>query len=293
MEQPPSPSVPSRRTLETFLDHFSLAHRRSPGQRLLPGRETTGPRGLLEDVVRAFSRLPYENLTKIIKKSAAGSAWRARRLPEEVVRDHIARGTGGTCFSLTYALLDLLRSLGWRTEPILADRRYGENTHCALLVELDGETHLVDPGFLILRPVRLDRREPVRVDTGFNTVWLAPRAAGERLDLSTEQQGGRRYRLTFKTDPVEESRFIDAWEASFDWDMMRYPVLTRTTGAGQLYLQGHRLQRRDLEGVERRDLSPESLPARIAREFGIDRQVATEALRILERQGESSRAGER
>ena len=45
--------------------------------------------------------------------------------PAEVLADHEQCGAGGTCFSLTAAFLHLVRSLGWKAEPLLADRRYG------------------------------------------------------------------------------------------------------------------------------------------------------------------------
>ena len=77
-------------------------------------------------VVAAFALLPYENITKIIKREESGNCEQARRYPEEVIRDHTHWGTGGTCFSLTSALLHLVRGLGWKAEYILADRRYDQ-----------------------------------------------------------------------------------------------------------------------------------------------------------------------
>ena len=42
-----------------------------------------------------------------------------------------------------------------RAEPILADRRYGDDTHSALVVWHEGKPHLLDPGYLIVRPLPL------------------------------------------------------------------------------------------------------------------------------------------
>lgn len=282
MHPSPPPARKASAALEAFLSHFSLR---------FPPFEAESPtsREALEDVVRAFSRLPYENLTKIIKRDSVGNPRLAKRLPHEVVREHASRGTGGTCFSLTFTLLDLLRSLGWMAEPILADRRYGENTHCALVVWLDGLPHLVDPGFLIIQPIRLESGKESRLETGFNTVRLLPRREGEKVDLYTEQQDASIYRLTFKMTPVDEATFVRAWEASFDWDMMRYPLLTRLSGDRQLYLQGRKLQHRDRGGVSRREVAPDDLTESIAREFGVDARIVARALGVLERQGESVR----
>lgn len=272
---PESPLTPprERQSLSLFLARFGL-------------KADAEPRQLLRDVAAAFAKLPYENLTKIIKGGELADPTQARRLPEEVVRDHLAFGAGGTCFSLTATLLHLVRSLGWRAEPLLADRRYGDNTHCAMLVWIDDRPHLIDPGYLIVEPIPLDAAGETRITTAFNELILSRRARGDKLDLSTASQGRESYRLTFKTAPADDGEFLRAWDASFDWDMMRYPVLTRVCGSRQLYLQGNRLQSRSLEGVDRCEIPAEDLVRRIVAEFGIDPQVAARALRILKQKGE-------
>ena len=261
------------RLLIRFFRHFGL-------------RPDIAPERLLDSVVQAFANLPYENLTKILKSHEAGEPRAAKRAPAEVLADHAAFGTGGTCFSLTATLLCLLRSLGWRAEPLLADRRYGENTHCALVVWIDDRPHLVDPGYLIIQPVPLDMHAETRVATAFNELILTPQAGGDRLELATVSQGRRTYRLTFKTSPADEGEFVRAWDASFDWDMMRYPVLTRVRGGRQLYLQGGRFQTRCRDAVQRQELAPRELVGRIAAEFGIDPRIAARALAVLRRKGE-------
>lgn len=269
------PLTPSgdRRLLASFLAHFGL-------------RPEAEPRRLLKQVVTAFANLPYENLTKIIKSREASVVRDARRLPDEVLADHWAFGTGGTCFSLTATLLYLLRSLGWHAEPLLADRRYGENTHCALVVWIKDQPHLVDPGYLIVDPIPLDSDHETRISTSFNELILSPQANGDRLDLSTVGSGRQTYRLTFKTSPVDDGAFVRAWDASFDWDMMRYPVLTRVRGHQQLYLQGDHFQTRGRQVVRRLKIPADGLVGRIAAEFGIDPQVAARALTVLRRKGE-------
>lgn len=245
--------------------------------------------GAVEDLVRvasAFSRLPYENLTKIIKEAELGRSAGTRRGPEEVIGDHLRLGTGGTCFSLTAALLHLVRALGYRAQPILADRRYGPDTHCALVVWIDRVAHLLDPGYLIVAPIPLEGAREQRVRTAFNTLVLTPRDNGARVELATERAGRLNRRLTFKTSPVDAGEFLRAWDASFDWDGMRYPVLSRVAGDRQLYLQGRRFQVRGHRGVERERLQPDALVAHIAEAFGVRPDVAARALRVLQEKGE-------
>lgn len=248
-----------------------------------PGAST---RQLLESVVTAFASLPYENLTKIIKRAESGNPEKARRYPEEVIGNHITWGAGGTCFSLTYALLHLVRSLGWKAECILADRRYGQDTHCALLVWIDGAPHLMDPGFLVVRPVPLSEAPGQEIETEFNRLVLAPDQSPDRISLSTVKGGVRTCRLTYKTSPVDAGEFFKAWDASFNWEMMRYPLLTRTAGTRHIYLRGSRLQISGDDAVEKREISGEDLVARIAAEFHMDPSVVGRAVSILRGKGE-------
>ncbi len=265
-----------------FCAHFGLDARRLRG----PGDDAAA----LEAVAKAFARIPYENLTKIINSAASGRKV-AKRLPRDVISAHVEQGAGGTCFSLTAALLHILRSLGWRAEPILADRHYGQNTHCALLAWVEGTPHLVDPGYLLVKPIPLEsgalaRGEELQIATSFNEVVLSPVRDGDRIELHTLQRGQRSHRLTFKAGPADPAEFLKAWDASFDWDMMRYPVLTRVDQEKQIYLQGQRFQVRGRESLERTEISREELPLHIARAFGVDARIVERALRILGQRGE-------
>ncbi len=239
----------------------------------------------LNAVAAAFARLPYENLTKIIKKEECGNPARARRCPQEVISDHLALGTGGTCFSLTAALLHLVRSLGYEAEPILADRRYGRNTHCALLIWIRDMPHLLDPGYLIVDPIPLTDSAR-RLKTGFNDIVVVRAQENDRLELHTVENGLQTCRLTYKVQPVDATEFLKAWDESFGWDMMRYPLLTRSERNRQVYMRGNHLQVRTLVDVERRQISADELIVRIAAEFRIAPSVAARALSILKQRGE-------
>ncbi len=256
-----------------FINHFGI-------------KPKAPPRRLLEDVVTAFSHLPYENITKIIKHAESGSAQKARHYPEEVIRNHIAWGTGGTCFSLTATLCYLVRSLGWPAEYILADRRYGTDTHCALLVWIEGKVHLLDPGFLIFHAVELSPEREQQIDTGCNHLILAPDQDVNRISLFTVRRGKRNYRLTYKTSPVDEGEFLKAWDASFDWEMMQYPLLTRIAGDKQIYLRGSRLQISRTDAVEKRQIALDKLVEQITAYFRMEPRLIARALSILKERGE-------
>jgi arylamine N-acetyltransferase len=244
------------------------------------------PRRLLERVVTAFARLPYENITKIIKKTEVLDCERARRRPEEVIDDHIAWGAGGTCFSLTSALAQLVRDLGWEAEYILADRRYGQDTHCALLVWIKGVANLLDPGYLIVHPIPLKAGKEQHIETGFNDLVLAPENDSDKVSLYTLRGNKKTYRLTYRTLPVDPGVFGKAWDASFQWEMMKYPLLTRTEGSRQIYVKGSRIQISGRESTESRRIPAEDLIGRISSAFGIHASLVEQALSILKGKGD-------
>lgn len=292
MRNPLEPPPPRSEALEGFSRYFRI-DRRAPPERLLV------------ELIRAFSHIPYENLTKIIKYDAYGDPNRARRFPLEVISDHVAMGAGGTCFSLTATLIHLLRAAGFEAEPILADRPYGENTHCALLVRGDGGYCLVDPGYLILRPIPLEtlvnplkaresagegeegQRKETRVLTDFNEIIFVPTDSGRRLELHTVQDGKRVHRITFKLQPADPGEFLAAWDSSFEWDMMRAPVLTRVAGSKQIYLHETRFQVRESSGVSRSKLTLDALPETVEQAFGLAPSIVRRALEVLARKRES------
>lgn len=245
---------------------------------------------VLTAVSQAFTTLPYENLTRIIRYHQEQlSPFRA---PDVVVVDHIACGAGGTCFSLTSALLHVVRWLGFDAEPLLADRRYGQNTHSALLVRIDGRPHLLDPGYLVNRPLPLDEitSHGAEVATDFNRIVLRQEGEG-RLQLLTRlaDQPAETYRLTFKTRPAAASEFLDAWRTSFGSDILHKPLLTKVAGGKQFFLNARRLQIRGRDESAKRLLNDDELFEEIVRGFGLSPQIARQALQILHRQGDLPR----
>lgn len=270
MHPPANPLEQPRDTAlwDRFRTHFDL---RMPN--LAPETLTT--------VADTFSRLPYENLTKIVRWDAVREPAAARRGPSQVLDDFQQHGAGGTCFALTATVLHLLRAAGWEAAPILADRRYGADTHCGLLVRVQDIDCLLDPGYLINRPVPLLHNSPTQsIVTPFNQLELVA-AGARRWDLVTTSAGNRRVRLTYKTTPASEHDFLAAWNASFGWDMMHYPVLTRVDRDTQTYLRGLHLQRRTRTGVSHEEIASNELAATIVREFGLALSLVEQALRVV------------
>ncbi len=240
------------------------------------------PENLLLQVTAAFKDVPFENLTKIIKADSVISTSSARRHPDEVLGDYLRWGTGGTCFSLTAAAVALLDAVGIDAWPVLADRHYGRDTHCGLMIARpDGGVLLLDPGYLLFAPVPVPVDAPSFFDTGFNRVELNPVSGGTRIELYTIVKGNRKLRLTFKLEPVGDEAFAGAWDRSFTFEMMSYPVLTRQVNGTHQYLQGNVLACRDSRRTERVTLTPEKQLDYICGSVRIHRDIVLQALEVI------------
>ena len=248
-----------------FLSHFRI-------------RRSDPDMGLLRQVVRRFAEIPYENITKIIKFNRHGS-WEERlRRPAEVMEDHVALAAGGTCFSLTEALGAILRELGFDCLYRMADMRYGEDIHCNLVVILDGERYLVDPGYLLSEPVKIPDSGSVTVTTPFNNVRIEPADGGH--DLFTSDRGGEKWRYKMKEADVSDERFKEHWIRSFSFNMMNSILITKATKEGHLYLRNRHFRRASLQSKETMKIR-EDYDMRLQELFGIDGAPVREALVIL------------
>ena len=240
---------------------------------------------LLGAVVRGYSHIPYENLTKIIKKFTAPGSTERLRGPGEVIDGYIERRTGGTCFSLTYCLGAILKGAGYECHPVMADMKR-PNIHCALVALVRGKRYLIDPGYLLGEPVELTGDASV-VETSFGRVELRPRS-GERYDLFTVSGGEAKWRYRVKTVPVPRALFLRYWQESFSLPMMNSMQLTKLTDSGHLYIRDHHLRLRRGEEKLNENIRGE-LERRIEREFGIPADVTAEVREHLERMKESWR----
>ncbi|MBN1306507.1 MAG: hypothetical protein JXA18_01220 [Chitinispirillaceae bacterium] len=240
-----------------------------------------GPkRRVIDRVARAFSALPYENLTKIIKREGVVGSRSAMRLPDEVLTDHLRWGTGGTCFSLTAAIIAVYGALGIEARPLLADRHYGVDTHCGLIVPHGEQMLLVDPGYLLFVPTPLPSIAISSVALGYTTIELRPIEDG-RIELATVVKGSRKVRLTYKRKAVDAEAFVRAWIDSFTWEMMTYPVLNRCTAGEHFYLQGTLLSVRTAKKTVRTVLDPLERTAYIERSMGISRDIVLKAWGVI------------
>ena len=120
--------------------------RRDPrGPRSVPGR--AGRRAFSRPSSRASTRRCPSRTPRRSSATPRLPTPNARpRTPDVFWRDHLALGTGGTCFARVAAFEALLTALGFRSRRLLG-RVQRDDDHAALLVETAAGQSIVDVGF--------------------------------------------------------------------------------------------------------------------------------------------------
>ncbi len=245
-----------------FFDHFGL----DPGEKKLD---------LLHGFAAAFSVLPWENLTKYLSRIDGTAS--PMRMPDTVVFEHISLGTGGTCFSLTETVREVLSASGLPVRPAMADMQHGPDIHCAALVELPGgRRFLIDPGYLVPEPVRLDPGSETVLSCGAETLVYRPAADGRSWDMYTRTGQNFTWRYRIRTDPITEGEFREFWVRSFDAPGMNSLHINRRVGGSRLYAHNENLRIQDSAGKRNEKLRID-YAGHVEGFFGISRKVASRA----------------
>lgn len=243
----------------------------------------------LEELVRRFSGLPYENLSKILAWDG-GQTPPNPRLPRRVMNEHLEVGTGGTCFSLTELLRQLASAQGLEAHPVMAHMRHGANVHCALVVRRAGRSFLIDPGYLVPEPLPLAAGAPRAWGVGQARLIRAGSLSGVPAgvsqgahDLYTMEPEGPRWRYRLDPHPPSAAEFHRHWLESFRQPGMRSLLVTRRDDQGRrLYLHNHQLRILGPGGKVNRNVRS-TLEQTMADHFGIDPRVCAAAREALRR----------
>jgi len=230
----------------------------------------------LSKLARAFHRMPYENLSKIVRLYEVTDPRERPRMPDIVIADHMDAGAGGTCFSLTYFFQTILANVGYDACPVLCDRSYGPDTHCALIVRIGEKRYLVDPGYLMEAPLIVPPHGESHQKGKSSTVRLVRLGDSRQLLLVTLSGGKTRIRYRLRDEPVPENVFFEKWIDSFGWAMMRHMSVSRQTGDGLLFMRNGVL-RKSRPGDRVQKSIKTHFADEVEKTFGIDKGLVNDA----------------
>ena len=265
------------------------------------------------DMCDKLSHVTYENLTKIIRLDATGSATGARKLDDSDRNDVDTWMGGGTCFSMTWFLYQNMCDMGLSPRLVMGHKRIEKNIHCALILPdkspepsphishftshttLSPNEFLFDPGYLIFDPLPIPLPKPL--GTGETLFPLVPnsvrlvRSAPDRMELWTggavrsdgKLSSPMKLRFEYPVEGVSVEEFKQHWSESFYREMMTYPVLNRLDRERgiQYYYQKGNLVVRDVNGSRMERIEESARVEKLSEIFRLSPEIVEKALGIL------------
>ncbi|MEP6993063.1 MAG: arylamine N-acetyltransferase [Acidobacteriota bacterium] len=190
--------IPDSELLDSILEALDLS-RAEPGV------------GFLQALFARFNaRVPFENASKIVRDAEVSEANAKPRTPEIFWADHIAAGTGGTCFARVAAFDALLQALGFPARRLLG-RVERDDDHAALAIASPAGESIADVGFPL--PALLPAR-PGSVETALGELLVASTDRGLSVAFVGGVPEGPRALEIFLA-PVTEERFLELWRQTF------------------------------------------------------------------------------
>jgi hypothetical protein len=228
----------------------------------------------IEAVHRAFvTRIPFETISRLRRwreHPAEPGAW--LRTTDRLLREHATDGAGGTSFSLSYALADLLRGVGVVAHTTLAHHLRRDEPHAAVLVFTDEGGFLHDPTYFL--PMGVPVRPGGSASDGLFAHSLEPRR-GPTLVLVQRGPGGEVVPLyALVAVPAGPDEYRRAWTDDCRRHRESHVRMARRDGdVVQRWSERHGcVEVTTPEGRRDEDLGPD-VPGELHRRFGLSESL--------------------
>jgi arylamine N-acetyltransferase len=129
----------------------------------------------LNQLIHAYiRRVPWESVSRIVKRHAMVETKDCPRLPEEFWNDALMRGFGGTCYESSLAFYSLLTSLGYKGYLTVNNMGESIGCHAAIVAIVNRQKFLVDNTIPVHAAVRIDPQKVIRRRTALFDYILRP-----------------------------------------------------------------------------------------------------------------------
>lgn len=129
----------------------------------------------LNHLIHSYIRkVPWESVSRIVKRHRTPDTRDCPRMPEEFWREALEHGFGGTCFESGLAFFSLLISLGYEGYLTVNDMGETRDCHAAITVLINRQKYLVDITIPVHAAVHLDPQRVTRRHTAFQHYTIRP-----------------------------------------------------------------------------------------------------------------------
>jgi arylamine N-acetyltransferase len=129
----------------------------------------------LNRLIHAYvRRVPWESVSRIIKRGTTLETKDCPRYPEEFWHDAMQHGFGGTCFESSLAFFSLLTGLGYEGYLTVNDMGESRGCHAAIVILFSGQKYLIDITIPVHAAIRIVPQKTVRRNTALFDYILRP-----------------------------------------------------------------------------------------------------------------------
>jgi len=125
-------------------------------------------------ISKYIRKIPWESVSRIVKRHNTSETRDCPRWPEEFWNDAIRYGFGGTCFESSLAFYSLLTSMGYEGYLTVNDMGDSRACHAAIVIVLKGKKYLVDNTIPVHSAVLLNPQKTSRRRTKLTNYTIRP-----------------------------------------------------------------------------------------------------------------------
>ncbi len=244
----------------------------------------------LNRLIRAhIRRVPWETVSRIIKRGKFRDPALCPRLPDEFWDEAFTLGNGGTCFENNYAFAALLGSLGYQGYLTINDLGEGCRNHCATTIEIGNRRYLADVTLPIDVALPFSDTGVTRRSTPFHTFSVRP--LGNRRYQIERTRHSKREAYVLSDEPVR----LDEYERAIADDygpaglFLDRVIIVKIKGDTFWRFSSSDTPRR-IEGFDRAgrhtmELPLDALAKRVADHFGMHERMIMQALQVMANRG--------
>jgi len=228
-------------------------------------------------------RVPWESVSRIVKRHTTSETRDCPRLPEEFWSDALKYGFGGTCFESSLAFYSLLMTLGYDGYLTVNDMGVSHGCHAAIIILLHGQKFLVDITIPIHAAVRMNPQSIVRRKTLLFDYKIRP-IAENKYEVERSHRPSKNL-FTLIDIPVSLTDYLAIVEDDYTEENGRFlksVVMVKVVNEqGQRFFSDqlpYKLESFDRGGRVEKNIEPEILPRFLADLFQMPEDSINTAL---------------
>jgi arylamine N-acetyltransferase len=129
----------------------------------------------LNRLIQAYIlKVPWESVSRIIKRHTTLEIKNCPRLPEEFWQEAMQHGFGGTCFESSLAFYSLLTALGYEGYLTVNDMGNTLSCHAAIVLVINEQKYLVDITIPVHAAIRIDPQKTEKRQTALFDYTVRP-----------------------------------------------------------------------------------------------------------------------